>query len=309
MKKEVVGIILGIILFSAISSFLPQMIETPYEHGQKELFSQENYGNPDLLDDRVFLSERLKLNLVPRYLTWGMVQAVCLGLIFAFLPSVYYLFNTLNMGRERWKYLGLSLIAISLIFGISGYFQQQTMTGPVEIMTKYQVLIGDNSVWFNAVITILYLIPAGVTLAVNFVLIQRSLTDGYLKENLDYIKQTYNKLLRYTTVILVLGILVTDLLRQAIIEVVGAQNAYLFPKEFVIGYSLVFSFFILIFYGPLGYKVLTAANKEYAEKHQEENPSSTKSKSFLARWDPRFVEITLSTLAPIITAILLEVIA
>ena len=250
------------------------------------------------LDDSSSYSNFL-LNRNPKLLLWIMAQAMGLSLSYALLPFLIRIFSSLSTSRNRKIIaLGVSFLGVLLLLGINNFSQRDIVFTPPAIMEKTGVMFGDDA-WIMPIIVILYLIPAWLALAANILLgiesIEKKSDTEF--ERVHEFRTKYLFVLRSASIILVFGIITTSLLQQSILAVIGEKYTILFPDEFVIVYSLNFTFFLVVFYLPVGYLILIQ------NLQQESKSERSKEKKF----DFRMLELLISTFAPILTGIMVEV--
>lgn len=236
---------------------------------------------------------KLLLSSNPKLILWLIFHVIGLSLSLALLPLLVSHF--LSITESRWRMsvaFFASLISVVLLFILNTQSNEDILFVSGEIMTKTKVIFGEKNHLLNYIVSI-YLVSACVGLAIN-ILLGIEYIEGK-KGELGEMKKMYWSALRATSVLLTLGIITTSLLQQSIITAIGKGYAALFPDEYVIAYSMHFSFFLLLFFAPVGY--LLYKDKEFDE---EINPSK--------KLNLRVIELTIAALAPMLTAIIVELI-
>ena len=239
----------------------------------------------------------------PKLLLWVGFMAVGIAFALAMLPHLIYYFLQIK-SRKKWLALVASFLSISVVFYFAHYSTSHLSLLPPRIMTLGKLLFYSDD-WILPLLVSIYLIPSLFALAGNF-MITNVLTRYYvskkkasLKRLLTLKKQSF-WLLTASSIMLVMGIVTSSLLRESILTAVGPAHDYLFPFEFVLAYSMSFTFFLLIFYGPgnvlLG-ELIAKKKEEALREGQKPLAAFSVRESF---------ELSLSILAPVISGLLIE---
>ncbi|TRX58436.1 hypothetical protein FNH22_13910 [Fulvivirga sp. M361] len=239
----------------------------------------------------------------PKLLLWIGFMAVGIAFALAMLPHLLHYFLQMK-NNKKWLALLASFLSISVVFYFAHYSTSNLSLLPPRIMTLGRLLFYSND-WILQLLVSIYLIPSLFALAGNF-MITNVLTRYYVSKKRASLKKLLKLkrhsfwLLTASSVMLVMGIVTSSLLRESILTAAGPAHDYLFPFEFVLAYSLSFTFFLLIFYGPANVLLgeLIAKKKEEATS-EGQKPSA----AFSVR---ESFELSLSILAPVISGLLIE---
>ncbi|WP_417602120.1 hypothetical protein [Owenweeksia hongkongensis] len=267
---------------------------------------QEVNENFEVEDKNVFSYSELSFNINPHYLLWMMIIAIGLGLSFASLPVLHYYrtqsSSSLNR-RDIRTCLVLSLLTIVLILGIAQFSAQDRIVSTVGVLQATNILFQYPG-WVLGGISALSLIPNFICLVGNYCIVTDVFKneEGYGITKLLDIHRIYSKFLVTASLFLGFGVISSHYLRLSVLDIMPEGATYLLPQQYVVVYSLVFTFFLILLYLP-GEVLLTSkinAKKLGLSEEVKKNIGETISKQSI-------LKTGLSLLGPALIGLILEV--
>jgi len=240
-------------------------------------------------------------NRHPSFLLWSSCVAIGMGFAFGMCPLLFAYWRS---GKGKWLALLSAVLAIVVVFASAHLWHLHLILLPATFMELSRTLLYPNT-WLLNTFTIGFLVPPLLALAGNFMLTGRLLAyhhynRGFRLGHLLAIKRQSMWLLVASSVMLVFGIITSSLLRQTVLEAAGAGNSFIFPEQFVTAYSLVFTFFLVIFYLP-GNLVLYRLIGKIKRGGTAVNAQAAKAYSVKESF-----ELAIAIGAPVISGLLLE---
>lgn len=255
--------------------------------------------------NRLISYNELTYNLYPNYMLWIIIISLGISLAFSLIPFLNHLIqltgNDLTMLRF-YSTIGLAILSSVLIF----YMGQRSAVGRIFAITnliEYTAILFKHPHWVLNGATGLILLPNFFCLGGNFMIVDKLLDDTRKIDfkSLIYYHKLFSQFLVISAVLLVFGVLSSSLLRMSVLDVLPSDMSYLFPAQFVISYSLIFTFFLLIFYlpGEFLFRHKLSIIKEGATENELIRIKEIESKT-------NVFKLGISMLAPILSGILLE---
>lgn len=262
-------------------------------------------NNTQLQGVNVFSYSEVSFNLNPHYLLWMMIIGIGIGLAFASLPilSFFRKLSSAALHKKDIRTCGvLSIVTIVLILGIAQFSAHGRILSTVGLLNAANILFIYPG-WVLGGISALSLIPNFICLHGNYCIVTDVLKSGknYDIKRLLAIHGIYSKFLATASLFLGFGVLSSHYLRLSVLDVVTIDAYYLLPQQFVVVYSLVFTFFLILLYLP-GELLLTSkitSKKRSLNDEERENVGETITKQSIFKTG-------LSLLAPALLGLILE---
>lgn len=195
--------------------------------------------------------------------------------------------------RKRWILLcssmAITMVLIWIVYDIS--HRKDYFFSGAEIVDHLKFLV-DIETFQNLLLTN-FLTPSAAVFGIVLIYFGFAL-QPIEKISFSGLKSIYFLLFYSTTLVMVIGIIANSLLRKVVLtEYVISPTMYkLFPSEFALGYGLILSTFLMIFFMPPFFIL--------------ESKAPSRSRQTLETSKKDLISVLLGTLAPIVTSGLLE---
>ena len=264
-------------------------------------------------DERAKVSEQIELtnrqlffNKHPQFMLWIGVVSMGISLSIAFIPWFYaeyrQRFNFLSK-KVKSLYALLAFLSIVAVFFVAHFPANDLMLQPTQIMADAHIMFADLGEEVMGTLIFLQFIAPLAALFINFLVLHHTAVKLKSDEllpvaRLSELQSFAQNLLLVSSLMLVFGIISTSLFRKSILGFFDAAPQ-VFPKEFVIIYGCIFTFFLFVFYTP----TQLALNK-LAQKHSHLSMSDADASKGVV--NNKLIASVLSFLAPLLSSILLE---
>ncbi len=206
----------------------------------------------ELLDSSWISYRELTYNLYPNYLSWIMIVSIGIGIAFACWPLTIGGVQRIS-GKEsllHWIiYILCALLSTAIIFAIAQLSAKGRLF-PITKLIQYTDIMFDSPFVVLGWVTALIMSPNIFCLTGNFMVLRQAIKEEHVSGILR-LHRHFNQFLTVASILLVFGVLAPTYLRLSILDFLPAKMDYLFPKQFVMAYSLVFTFFLVIFFLPV----------------------------------------------------------
>ncbi|MEL7003328.1 MAG: hypothetical protein AAFN93_11420 [Bacteroidota bacterium] len=280
-------------------------IDNRYLNFQAHVANSDDKKMLEAKKDQLALYSEFYFNDNPSLLLWMTFMAIGIAFSFGMTPLLGYFFFTMESTRKI--HAGIAALAgMVLVFFFAHFGSNGIILLPPRIMELTHLLYFENE-WLLQTLVGAYMIPPLLSLASNFVILDELVQYKTGKKDVEpkrllKLKKSLFWLLSASSVMLVMGIITSSLLRETVISAVGNENANFFPSDFVLAYSIVFTFFLLLFYVPGNLLLgdILSSNRfgaNTSEQKKDSNNGYSNKESF---------ELSLSILAPVISGLLIE---
>lgn len=259
----------------------------------------------DVDDINLITYKQLSFSVNPSFLLWIIVISIAIAIAFALIPMLLYLLKSVSNNMSRKTVYIYSIVAL-FSFGITFAFAQFFGFGKILTITeliKYSNILFSRTQIVMICIPIILLIPCVLSLIGNYMIVSQIVKINSQTEikTLIALHKKFSTFLVVSSVMLVFGVLSPSLLRMSILEIIPANLFYLFPKQFVISFSLIYTFFLILFYMPVE---LLFRNKFVDIKFKLDENEKEELDEILSKMS--VFKIGLTIFAPIISTVFME---
>ncbi|XOV94428.1 MAG: hypothetical protein ACFHWX_06925 [Bacteroidota bacterium] len=267
--------------------------------------------NPVTIEEKEMIAEsnhityqEMLFNLSPNYLIWIILVSLGVSTAFTLVIPVWFRFteSISDFPKQRKViYFLISFISVSIVF-VVGQFSAHGRIFAITTLIEYTGILFKNPIWVLGILTGFMILPNWFCLGGNFAIISKVLTTKNITlESLVHYHSRFSFFLIVSSILLVFGVFSSTFLRLSVLDHFSSQYGFLFPSQFVISYSIVFTFFLLVFYLP---GELVLRDKFNTIKHGLSEEELKQLDDVLSRLN--IFKLGVSLLAPILSGFLLE---
>jgi len=198
--------------------------------------------------------DNMLFQLFPNFLLWAVLIACSVGFGAALIPTLLLDIAYLYRQHRKKYFLLITLFGFSCFVLIN--FLGNNRSGNIYLPTN----IFDHAIRFFHhpqlifdLIVITMLLPSAIA-TIGYFLLMGLITSQLQGRNriADILQhyQLFNKFLLASSIMLVLGVITTSLLRLFVLELIKPEYHAVYSIQSVIVYGLIFTFFLVLFYVP-----------------------------------------------------------
>jgi len=215
-----------------------------------------------------FSSARLAFNQNPKLLIWMLLFAVLFTLSMCLIPFwTSIVISVQRKFRIPARVVVMNSISVLLI-GIlvvltSGGMVSGKLLSAFAIIDEFDILLRDTTILivFMRCTVIAVMIALCGMLMINSTIDVCSTDEALGKESFPFLKNALAALLSSVSAIIMLAIMTTSMIQQAIDGVLTIKGLVIFPSELVYLYGLMFTIFLAILYVPISLRLANLEKK------------------------------------------------
>lgn len=198
--------------------------------------------------------KQISFSYHPMYIVWILIISIGIGFALALIP--YLISQLAKLYREvSWRTF-ISATSSAVLTALLVLFMSQiSAEGNVYRITdllEHLNILFNNPKTILLIITSIFLVPNLLSTGGAFIIIAKVLRGraNMTMIELQQLNNKYSLFMIISSIMLVFGVLSGTFLRASVLEYLPATYHFLYPNQFVITYSLIFTFFMIIFYLP-----------------------------------------------------------
>ena len=257
---------------------------------------------PEIVKDQSITYSQLIFNLNPNYLIWIMLISIGIAVGLASIPISSFLLMDISSKDTRKQVVIsfiASLVSLFMVFVMAQFAGKEKLLIIPRTIDLTGIMFDRPEVVLG-VVTGLIMLPNIVCVAGNFYIFSRIKKVANVDEQIK-LHRRFTQFLTITSILLVFGVLTPSYLRLTVLGFFPEGYDYLFPKQFVFAYSMVFTFALIILFLPveLAFRFRFNELRESSTMKQKSQIDSVLSQTSVFK-------MGLSLLAPVIANMFLD---